>query len=351
MKKALETASSYCSNGVPHKTLRSAQKLVKILSNKEHEKVISQKMFLKLYSFDYSFSINKGDLMRSKPDVKGLKSILPSGLYLVATPIGNLLDLSLRAVETLQNVDVIACEDTRVTSKILTRHGIKTKMDTYHEHNASRIRPKLLRTIENGGSIALVSDAGTPTISDPGYKLVKKCIEFGFDITTTPGANAAITGLVLSGLPTNRFLFAGFLNSKANQRRKELEELANVPTTLIFYESAKRLIATLKDMVEKLGNRPAAVARELTKRHEEIQRNTLSALTAHYLNAGTPKGEIVIVVGPPLKKEPPSSSELDDLIKRQLQTLSVRDTAAKITLETGLPKRQIYKQTLKLFKI
>jgi 16S rRNA (cytidine1402-2'-O)-methyltransferase len=288
--------------------------------------------------------------MRSKPDVKNLKPKLSSGLYLVATPIGNLLDLSLRAVKILQDVDVIACEDTRVTSKILTRYSITTKMNTYHEHNASRIRPKLLDIIENGGSIALVSDAGTPTISDPGYKLVKECIKNGFDITTAPGANAAITGLVLSGLPTNRFLFAGFLNSKTKQRRQELEELANVPTTLIFYESAKRLTATLKDMVEELGDRPAVIARELTKRYEEIQRNTLSALTTHYLNTGAPKGEIVIVVGPPLKKEPPSTSELDDIIMKQLQTLSVRDTAAKTTLETGLPKRQIYAQTLKLFK-
>ncbi len=288
--------------------------------------------------------------MRSKPAVKGLKPTLAPGLYLVATPIGNLLDLTLRAIETLQGVDVIACEDTRVTSKILTRHSIKTKMNTYHEHNASRIRPRLLRTLEIGGSIALVSDAGTPTISDPGYKLVKECIECGFDITTIPGANAAITGLVLSGLPTNRFLFAGFLNSKASQRRHELEELAGVPTTLIFYESAKRLPSTLTDMVKKLGDRPAAIARELTKRHEEIRRNTLSALTAHYQNAGPPKGEIVIIVGPPLKKEPPLSSELDDLIMKQLQTLSVRDTAAKITLETGLSKRHVYNRTLKLSK-
>ena len=289
--------------------------------------------------------------MRSKPAVKGLKPTLAPGLYLVATPIGNLLDLSLRAVETLKGVDVIACEDTRVTSKILTRHSIKTKMNAYHEHNASRIRPRLLRTLENGGSIALVSDAGTPTISDPGYKLVKECIECGVDVTTTPGANAAITGLVLSGLPTNRFLFAGFLNSKALPRRQELKELAGVPTTLIFYESAKRLTATLADMVKELGDRPAAIARELTKRHEEIQRDTLSLLSTHYLNAGAPKGEIVIIVGPPLKKEPPSRNELDDLIVNQLQTLSVRDTAAKISLETGLPKRQVYKQTLKLFKV
>ena len=288
--------------------------------------------------------------MRSKSAVKGLEPTLASGLYLVATPIGNLLDLSLRAVETLKGVDVIACEDTRVTSKILTRHSIKTKMNTYHEHNASRIRPRLLRILENGGSIALVSDAGTPTISDPGYKLVKECIERGFDITTAPGANAAITGLVLSGLPTNRFLFAGFLNSKTRQRCQELAEFSNIPTTLIFYESAKRLTATLKDMVKQLGDRPAAIARELTKRHEEIRRDTLSKLAAHYLNVGAPKGEIVIVVGPPLKKTPLSNKGLDDLVLKQLQTLSVRDTTIKIAIETGLPKRQIYSRALKLLE-
>ena len=288
--------------------------------------------------------------MRSKPAVKGLKETLQPGLYLVATPIGNLLDLSLRAIEILRNVDVIACEDTRVTGKILTKYGIKTRMNVYHEHNAGHIRPILLRTIVEGGSIALVSDAGTPTISDPGYKLVKECIEHGHDITAAPGANAAIAGLILSGLPTNRFLFAGFLNSKTNQRCQELKELAKVPTTLIFYESAKRLAATLKDMIENLGDRPATIARELTKRHEEVRRNTLSVLATHYLNAGAPKGEVVIVVGPPLKKIPPSNHALDDLIKTQLQTLSVRDTTIKITAETGLPKRQIYTRALKLFK-
>ncbi len=288
--------------------------------------------------------------MRSKPDVNNLNSTLSSGLYLVATPIGNLMDLSIRAIEILRNVDIIACEDTRVTGKILNRHTIKTRMKTYHEHNANRMRPILLRTIKNGGSIALVSDAGTPTISDPGYKLVKECVEYGLDITAMPGANAAITGLVLSGLPTNRFLFAGFLNSKTRQRCQELAELSNVPTTLIFYESAKRLTATLKDMVKQLGDRPAAIARELTKRHEEIRRDTLSKLTAHYLNVGAPKGEIVIVVGPPLKKTPFSNKDLDDLVLKQLQTLSVRDTTIKIAIETGRSKRQVYSRALKLLE-
>ena len=181
-------------------------------------------------------------------------------------------------------------------------------------------------------------------------KLVKECVEYGLDITAMPGANAAITGLVLSGLPTNRFLFAGFLNSKTRQRCQELAELSNVPTTLIFYESAKRLTVTLKDMVKQLGDRPAAIARELTKRHEEIRRDTLSKLAAHYLNVGAPKGEIVIVVGPPLKKTPLSNKGLDDLVLKQLQTLSVRDTTIKIAIETGLSKRQIYSRALRLLE-
>jgi 16S rRNA (cytidine1402-2'-O)-methyltransferase len=313
-------------------------------------KLTSLKVFLSFEFFGYSFYINRGDLMRSKPDVKCLNTMLPSGLYLVATPIGNLMDLSMRAIEVLRNVDVIACEDTRVTSKILNTHNIKTSMKTYHEHNAARMRPAILDKIQSGGAIALVSDAGTPTISDPGYKLVKECIDLDINISTTPGANAAITGLLLSGLPTNRFLFAGFLSSKTTQRRNELEELANVSATLIFYESTKRLSKTLKDMLEKLGDRPAAIARELTKLHEEIRRNKLSVLTSHYVNTGAPKGEIVIVVGPPLKKSPPSIKELNDLIFTQLQTLSVRDATAKIVLETGLPKRKIYARALRLDK-
>jgi len=288
--------------------------------------------------------------MRSKPDVTSLNPVLPSGLYLVATPIGNLLDLSLRAIEILRNVDVIACEDTRVTGKLLAKHKIKTNMKPYHEHNASRMRPALLSTIRKGGSVALVSDAGTPTISDPGYKLVKECVDCAYDITALPGANAAIAGLILSGLPTNRFLFAGFLSSKTKQRRKELQELANVPTTLIFYESAKRLNATLKDMVKQLGNRPASIARELTKRHEEVRRDTLTKLSEHYRNAGAPKGEIVIIIAPPPMRPKPSDGRLDTLLLEELQTLSRRDAIIKIAHETGLPKRQVYTRAIKLSK-
>jgi 16S rRNA (cytidine1402-2'-O)-methyltransferase len=289
-------------------------------------------------------------MMRSKPDVNAEKTTFPSGLYIVATPIGNLSDLSIRAIEVLKNVDVIACEDTRITGKILNKHLIKTKMLAYHEHNASRARLKLTKLIMSGKSIALVSDAGTPIISDPGYKLVRDCIDKNFGITAIPGANAAITGLILSGLPTNRFLFVGFLNSKNNQRNKELLELKNVPATLVLYESARRLGTTLSDMVKCLGDRPAAVARELTKRHEEIRRDSLSVLAKHYHNNGAPKGEIVIVVAPPIKNTPLSEHDLDNLILKQLQTLSVRDATAKIALDSNIPKRQIYARAIKLRK-
>jgi 16S rRNA (cytidine1402-2'-O)-methyltransferase len=288
--------------------------------------------------------------MRSKPDVIEQKKTLSSGLYVVATPIGNLSDLSLRAIEVLKNVDVIACEDTRITSKILNKHSIETKMITYHEHNANRARLNLTKLLKAGKSIALVSDAGTPTISDPGYKLVRECIENDLGITTIPGASAAITGLTLSGLPTNRFLFAGFLNSKKAQRKRELIELSKVPATLVFYESAKRLLITLDDMAKYLGDRPAAIARELTKRHEEVRRDTLSILSKHYHTVGAPKGEVVIFVSPPLKPPPLSDSDLDDLILKQLRTLSVRDTTAKIAFETETPKRRVYSRAIKLFR-
>ena len=285
---------------------------------------------------------------RSKPGAGLEKNKLKAGLYLVATPIGNLADLSLRGLEILQNAEVIACEDTRVTGKMLSRHAIDTPMKAYHEHNAERARPGLLRIIEAGGVVALVSDAGTPSISDPGYRLVNDCIDQGLEITAAPGANAAITGLILSGLPTDRFLFAGFLPSKTSQRSKELAELAAVPATLIFYESAKRLAAALTDMVAELGDRSAAVTRELTKLHEEIRRGTLSELAQHYQDAGAPKGEIVIVVGPPLKKAALTEAELDELIRQKLPDKSVRDLAAELAQETGLPKRRIYARALEL---
>ncbi len=287
--------------------------------------------------------------MTSIPDIGPVDNLAP-GLYLVATPIGNMLDLGLRAISILKSADSIACEDTRVTGKLLARHGIKSPMKPYHEHNAAKSRPELLRIIENGGALALVSDAGTPMISDPGYKLVKECIERNFSVTTIPGANAAITALILSGLPTNRFFFAGFLNNKAKKRRQELSELSIIPATLIFFEPARRLLTTLKVMFEQFGERPAAIARELTKSYEEIRRDLLSSLITHYSKAGPPKGEVVIVVGGYKKNASIMDAKLDQFILKQLQRLSIRDTTTKVASETGLSKREIYARAIKLRK-
>jgi len=267
---------------------------------------------------------------------------------LVATPIGNLQDISLRALDALKEADIIACEDTRVTGKLLSKHAITTKMTPYHEHNAERARPGLIDRIDQGEAIALVTDAGTPSISDPGHKLVRDCLQAGLLVTALPGANAALTGLILSGLPTDRFMFAGFLPNKKIQRRKELSAVASVPATLIFHESANRLAAALSDMADILGDRPAAVTRELTKLYEEIKRGALAELAGFYIEHGPPKGEIVIVVGPPEERAEITEAALDEMIRNRLDRSSVRDTAAEISSETGLPKKRIYDRAVEL---
>jgi len=283
--------------------------------------------------------------------INQMKSVLQPGLYLVSTPIGNMGDLSFRGLDILKNASIIACEDTRITGKLLSRHAVDTKMTSYHDHNAARKRPKLLNIIKKGGSVALVSDAGTPAIADPGYRLVNDCIKLNYSVTATPGANAAITALIISGLPTDRFLFAGFLNSKSFQRSKELALLSTVPATLIFYESPRRLATALRDMSTTLGDRPAAIARELTKLHEEVKRGTLSELASYYSTAGPPKGEVVMVIGPPIKKTALSRDTLDQLILKSLKNKSVRDVSAELALETGVPKRKIYMRAIKLAKL
>ncbi|HZQ14222.1 MAG TPA: 16S rRNA (cytidine(1402)-2'-O)-methyltransferase, partial [Pseudolabrys sp.] len=201
----------------------------------------------------------------------------PPGLYLVATPIGHLGDITLRALETLAGCDVIACEDTRVTRKLADRYGIATPLTPYHEHNAAEARPQLLARLARGEAVALVSDAGTPLISDPGYKLVRAAHAAGVPVTALPGASAILTALVLSGLPTDRFLFAGFLDSHRERRRRELTALKTVPASLVFFESPHRIADALADMHDLLGDREAAVGRELTKRFEELRRDRLAA--------------------------------------------------------------------------
>jgi len=271
------------------------------------------------------------------------------GLYLIATPIGNLADITLRALDLLSKADVIACEDTRVTRRLLSAHGLRARLTAYHEHSAERVRPRLIERMKCGESVALVADAGTPLISDPGYKLVEETAAAGLPVTAVPGASAALAALLVSGLPSDRFFFAGFLPAKAAARRKALQELVAVPATLIFFESARRLAATLADMSTTLGPRPAAVARELTKLHEETRRARLDVLAAHYQAAGPPRGEIVIVIGPPAEKTTDvDTDDLDARLHAALTTSSLRDAVAAVAAATGLPRQRVYARALAL---
>ena len=271
------------------------------------------------------------------------------GLWLVATPIGNLEDMSQRALAVLASVDRIACEDTRRTGRLLARHGIAARLVSYHEHNAARVRPTLIRMLEGGGSMALVSDAGTPLISDPGYKLVRAALDAGIGVTGCPGPSAPLLALILSGLPTDRFYFGGFLPPKAGPRREALTVLKSLDATLVFFESPRRLAVSLADMAEAFGPRPAAVARELTKLHEEMRRATLDQLAAHYAGAGAPKGEVVVVVGGDrgdAARPALSNAEIDGRLDSLLATGTVRDAAATLSAETGRPRRELYARAL-----
>jgi 16S rRNA (cytidine1402-2'-O)-methyltransferase len=268
-------------------------------------------------------------------------------LVLIATPIGNLGDITARALEGLKSADVIACEDSRVTGKLLAAAGIEKPLLPYHDHNAEVMRPKLLARIAAGAQVALVSDAGTPLISDPGYKLVQAAVEAGLAVTMLPGPSAPIMALALSGLPSDRFLFGGFLPAKSKARRDAIAEAARTPVTLIFFETAPRLLDSLQDLHAVLGDRKAAVARELTKLFEEVRRESLSALIAHYAQAGAPKGEIVVVVGPP-EEEAATAEDVDTLLRRALESMSVKDAAAMVAAATGAPKRAVYARALEL---
>ncbi len=270
------------------------------------------------------------------------------GLAVVATPIGNAADITLRALATLNAVDAILCEDTRVSAKLLARHGIRRPLVAYHEHNAERMRPKILARLKRGENLALISDAGTPLVSDPGYKLLQAVIAEGLAVTTLPGPSAALAALVLSGLPPDRFFFAGFLPVKSAQRRKALGELATIPGTLIVYEAANRLPAALADMAMVLGPRPAAVARELTKLFEEVRRGDLAALSAHYADAGPPLGEVVIVVAPPGSEIGQNAEVLDIALREALKDMSLRDAVDRVVAASGRPRRAVYARALAL---
>jgi 16S rRNA (cytidine1402-2'-O)-methyltransferase len=273
---------------------------------------------------------------------------LAPGLYVVATPIGNLGDTTLRALATLAAADIVACEDTRVTSVLLRHFGITTKLVAYHDHNAARQRPKLLAALDEGKSVALVSDAGTPLVSDPGYRLVVEASEAGHKVVPVPGPSAVLAALVASGLPTDSFMFAGFLPPKSVARKKRLAELAGFRTTLIFFESAQRIAASLADMAEVLdGDRAAAVARELTKAFETVRRASLKDLAAAFGNEATPKGEIVIVIGPP-GEQATTAADADMLLRELLEENSVSAAAAEAAAITGLPRRDLYRRALAL---
>jgi 16S rRNA (cytidine1402-2'-O)-methyltransferase len=274
---------------------------------------------------------------------------IPPGLYVVATPIGNLGDITLRALATLAAADLIACEDTRVTRKLLDRYAIATPLTAYHDHNAAAARPKLLRRLADGAAIALVSDAGTPLISDPGYKLVQAAQQEGHVVTALPGASAPLAALAVAGLPTDQFFFAGFLPPKQAARRTRIAELARIPATLVLFETGPRLQATLADLAEVFGDREAAVCRELTKLHEEVRRGDLVSL-AQQAGVSEVRGEIVLVIAPPANSAQPSAGETDSLLREALARASLKDAVGEVASATGLPRRELYQRALALAK-
>jgi 16S rRNA (cytidine1402-2'-O)-methyltransferase len=272
---------------------------------------------------------------------------LEAALYLVATPIGNLGDITLRALETLAAADILACEDTRVTRVLLERYGIRQRPVAYHEHNAQEAGPKLVAALQEGRSVALVSDAGTPLVSDPGFRLVEQARAAGIRVVPIPGPSAVLAALTASGLPSDAFLFAGFLPVKDGQRKTRLSALAGVPATLIFFESPRRLADTLAAMAEVFGDRPAAIGRELTKTFEEMRTGTLAALAAHYSQAPTPKGEIVVCVG--MAGETQAAPEdIDRLLTSLAAEMPASKAAAEAAKMSGQPKQALYRRLLEL---
>ncbi len=279
------------------------------------------------------------------PGKSGPDEDLPSGLYVTATPIGHAADITLRALAVLGGCDLIAAEDTRVTAKLLAIHGIAKPLTAYNDHNATRERPKLLARLRQGARIALVSDAGTPLISDPGFKLVREAIAEGLPVHAIPGASAVLTGLALAGLPTDRFVFAGFLPPKQGERRSALEELKNIRATLVFFESAQRLDASLADMADVFGVRTAAVARELTKLHEEVRRGLLGELSAYYTKQGAPKGEVTLIVSPPHEVKA-DMGRVDSALDKALEFMPLRAAVDLVSEMLEAPRRTVYERAL-----
>ncbi len=277
---------------------------------------------------------------------------LSPGLYVVATPIGNLKDVTFRALSVLAAADAVLAEDTRVTKTLLAHYGITTPLVAYHEHSNEAVRERMIHRVREGQALALVSDAGTPLVSDPGYKLVQSAIEAGLPVTPIPGPSAVTTALVVSGLPTDRFFFEGFLPPRSAARRTRLSEIAGVPATLVLFEAPHRLPEMLADAAAVLGERPAVVARELTKLFETVRRGTLPDLAQTFAAEGPPKGEIVVMIGEATKamQDVEVDAALDDKIAAALARHSIKDAAALVADELGKPKREVYARALALAK-
>src|SRR3954470_19686528 len=275
---------------------------------------------------------------------------LPAGLTIVATPIGNLRDITLRALEILASADLVACEDTRVTRKLFDHYGLSAPLIAYHDHNAEMVRPKILERLAAGEAVALVSDAGTPLISDPGYRLVREAVSSGHLVTAAPGPSSALMALTTAGLPTDRFFFEGFLPAKETARRTRIAELARIPATLVLFESGPRVAAALAELAAGLGTREAAVCREMTKLHEEARRGDLAALAADYLAGAETRGEFVLVIAPPAPAEHASGEEIDALLRAALARTTLREAVAEVAAATGEPRRAVYSRALELAK-
>ena len=270
------------------------------------------------------------------------------GLYVVATPIGNLRDISLRALSTLAGVETVLAEDTRVSRTLLAHYGIATQLSAYHEHNAALVRPHIIARLKAGAALALISDAGTPLISDPGHKLVGEAVGAGVPVIPIPGASALLAALMAAGLPADRFFFEGFLPARAAARRARIAALAAIPGTLVFYESPRRTAAALGDLAAVLGPREAVIARELTKHFEIFRRAALPVLAAQLAEEDTPKGEIVLLVAPPGEAAAPGPEDVDAALRQALQKFSVKDAAAIVAGQTGAPRRALYARALEL---
>lgn len=271
---------------------------------------------------------------------------LPAGLYVVATPLGNLKDISVRALETLSSVDYIWCEDKRISVRLLQAYGINTKLFAYHEHNANDEMPHIIAKLQEGAAVALISDAGTPLISDPGMKLIAECRAENLPLIPIPGASAPITALSVAGLPTNRFLFAGFLPNKAMKKQAVLDELKNIDTTLVFFESPKRLLSSLKLIAEILPDRQVAVARELTKIYEEVTTLPAAEVYAIYKQRERIRGEIVLMIGPATSQAEVSQADIDAALTQALAKMRVKEAANFVAEQFGLPKKALYQRAL-----